>query len=192
MAVRARRAANPERTREAGRNDSRKYLAKHHDEILEKRRKQYGANPGPARARGRQYHAEHREEINERARKWYAENPERGREIKRKWYARNREKVLATAREHYAKNPTLQREIYLKKEHGLTPTQYDAMNVAQQGHCKVCGRDDQRLHVDHDHTTGLIRGLLCGNCNRMVGLAGDDPAVLRQAADYIEQSTVST
>jgi hypothetical protein len=129
---------------------------------------------------------EHREEINGRARKWHAAHPDKTREKSRKWYARNRERVLATAREHYAKTPTLQRAIHLKKEHGLTPAQYDTMSAAQQGHCKTCGRGDQRLHVDHDHATGVIRGLLCGNCNRMVGLAGDNPATLRAAANYLE------
>lgn len=69
-----------------------------------------------------------------------------------------------------------------------------AMRDQQQGRCAICettmriggkpGMDQE--HVDHDHTTGEVRGLLCSRCNTSIGKFNDDPALLRRAADYIE------
>jgi len=69
------------------------------------------------------------------------------------------------------------------------------MLAAQQGRCAICGdppdpdgvRAASRLHADHDHTTGMVRELLCVRCNSGVGLFRDDPALLRVAAAYIER-----
>jgi len=56
--------------------------------------------------------------------------------------------------------------------------------------CEVCSRPsmrrNRRLHIDHDHQTGAIRGVLCGDCNNALGYIRDDPALLRALADYIE------
>lgn len=48
-------------------------------------------------------------------------------------------------------------------------------------------RAESKLHVDHDHETGLHRDLLCGSCNKGLGLFKDDPVLLRSAAEYIER-----
>jgi hypothetical protein len=55
----------------------------------------------------------------------------------------------------------------------------------------ICG-DSKHLGIDHDHGTGKVRGLLCRDCNQGIGRFHDNPAILRKAADYIEQSTIST
>jgi hypothetical protein len=72
--------------------------------------------------------------------------------------------------------------------YGITLEQYDEMLVAQGGVCAVCKReprDDISLHVDHDHATGVIRGLLCFRCNNSLGDLGDDPEVMQAAALYL-------
>jgi hypothetical protein len=77
-------------------------------------------------------------------------------------------------------------------QYGLTVGDYDVMLAAQGGGCAICGRaahngnDTRKLHVDHDHETGRVRGILCANCNRILGLAGDDTGILRKAADYLD------
>jgi hypothetical protein len=53
--------------------------------------------------------------------------------------------------------------------------------------CVICGDDNSRLVVDHDHKTGKIRGMLCNHCNRGIGHFRDDPVLLRFAATYVEQ-----
>lgn len=88
------------------------------------------------------------------------------------------------------------RRLYARlRRHGIGHEDYQRM-LSQQGNaCAVCrgawrgwsGRDAP--HIDHDHATGRVRGLLCGSCNTALGRFGDDPARLRRAADYIEANT---
>jgi hypothetical protein len=70
----------------------------------------------------------------------------------------------------------------------MTIEQYDAMLEAQGGGCFICGRpprDDISLHVDHDHSTGKIRGILCFCCNNALADFQEDPSLLRKAVEYL-------
>ncbi len=73
--------------------------------------------------------------------------------------------------------------------YGLEPGQFDAMLAAQGGGCAIChepaSSDGRGLHVDHDHETGRVRGLLCNSCNHGLGKFRDDPALLRAAIKYL-------
>jgi hypothetical protein len=73
---------------------------------------------------------------------------------------------------------------------GLTPSDYDEALTAQGGRCAICGTDDpgngKAWHIDHDHLTGAVRGLLCHNCNTGLGQFVHDPTLLRIAAVYVE------
>lgn len=75
----------------------------------------------------------------------------------------------------------------LKKDFNLTVEEYDAMHEAQGGVCAICGRPQQgkRLAVDHDHTTGKVRGLLCTACNRVMGYL-DNTHWIASATKYKE------
>lgn len=71
-------------------------------------------------------------------------------------------------------------------------SEYDEMVELQGGLCAICGRlDDAReyLSVDHCHTTGEVRGLLCSHCNLGLGKFSDDPETLRRAIRYLRAST---
>lgn len=79
--------------------------------------------------------------------------------------------------------------------YGVTEIQYMQM-LEEQGHaCAICGstewlgagRNCGTPCVDHDHSTGVVRGLLCGHCNKGLGQFMDDPARLRAAAQYLER-----
>ena len=75
--------------------------------------------------------------------------------------------------------------------YGMTLQDYDARLQAQQHACAICGVSHldvvKRLNVDHDHTTGRIRGLLCHKCNRALGLVRDRVSVLQKMIAYLEQ-----
>lgn len=83
----------------------------------------------------------------------------------------------------------MKRSESLRREYGLTLDDYDRILESQGGHCAVCDRrsndDGTRLHVDHDHATGKVRGILCGQHNRAFGLVADDPTTLLRMLEYI-------
>jgi hypothetical protein len=85
----------------------------------------------------------------------------------------------------------LNKKYSLKQLYGFTLEQFEAMLLAQRNCCVVClcsFGSSKDAHVDHDHTTGIVRGLLCTNCNNGLGRFKDDPAILRRAADYLERA----
>lgn len=96
-------------------------------------------------------------------------------------------------REYYPRSNW--RGKYLLRVYGITETEYDSLFTAQNGVCKICGNPQQPrkrscglLAVDHDHTTGAIRGLLCDKCNRGLGHFDDSPDLLARAIEYVTRS----
>lgn len=71
------------------------------------------------------------------------------------------------------------------KRYGLTDEAYRRMITDQSNCCKICSRQT-KLVVDHCHNTNKIRGLLCANCNRLLGDAYDSIEILKQAIEYLE------
>lgn len=86
---------------------------------------------------------------------------------------------------------------YLSRTYGITLADFEVLHEAQGGKCAICKgpgflmREHHKtpLVVDHCHTTGLVRGLLCHNCNRALGLLQDDIESLRRALIYLEGAT---
>lgn len=83
-------------------------------------------------------------------------------------------------------NPVLakelcQRHYRIKRNYGLPPAEMAVIGTA----CAACD-STEKLHVDHDHTTGKVRGLLCHGCNIALGMAKDNPRTLRNLASYLE------
>jgi hypothetical protein len=84
------------------------------------------------------------------------------------------------------RTPRRKREYDLLRRYGITVAEYERMRDQQGGKCAICGRRPRyRLHVDHDHDSGEVRGLLCVPCNRAVGCLGDDPQRCLRAAEYL-------
>lgn len=111
------------------------------------------------------------------------------------YYQNNREEILKYKRESYC--PIAKKNYDLQKKYGITLDDFMEMFEDQNGKCKICSRDVKKFStskskqdaavVDHDHTTGLVRGLLCHSCNRAIGLFNDEYAILLKAAEYIKQ-----
>lgn len=76
----------------------------------------------------------------------------------------------------------------LIRRYGIDRFEYQVMLASQDGMCAICLKPagKRTLHVDHCHTQGHVRGLLCSNCNRAIGLLGDNPDVMVRAASYVE------
>lgn len=81
----------------------------------------------------------------------------------------------------------------LKVRFGITPEQYDGMLTSQEGKCQICEGTSSymghKLSVDHCHTTGTIRGLLCKACNLGIGNFQDDVDRLARAIAYLQKSS---
>jgi hypothetical protein len=89
----------------------------------------------------------------------------------------------AKGKETYTRLYGSTREYHLRRRYGITGADVEAMIEAQGGTCAVCPAAPE--HVDHDHATGRVRGVLCFNCNQALGNVRDDPAVLRSLLDYL-------
>ncbi len=80
----------------------------------------------------------------------------------------------------------------LKHQYGITIDQYDLILAAQDGKCAICcsvfGADEKSPRVDHDHKTGVVRGLLCLRCNTGLGSFRDSAAYLEAASAYIAKA----
>lgn len=82
----------------------------------------------------------------------------------------------------------------LKSKYGLTEGEHTERVVRQGGQCAICCQEPtsknpkySKLVVDHCHKTNRVRCLLCSQCNTMLGMARDEPSVLRAAARYLEE-----
>lgn len=81
------------------------------------------------------------------------------------------------------------------RQHGLTVDEYATMLAAQGNKCAICKQPETHriagkpvsLAIDHCHTTGRVRRLLCFRCNTVLGLMRENPKLLRSAADYLEK-----
>jgi hypothetical protein len=93
------------------------------------------------------------------------------------------------ARAKEPRSKELQAAWRFATKYGLTLADVDAMMAAQSGQCAICSRTFGEVprHIDHDHQTGKVRGLLCGGCNVALGLLQDDPTVAAAAAAYLAQ-----
>ncbi|MFV8127612.1 endonuclease VII domain-containing protein [Streptomyces syringium] len=74
---------------------------------------------------------------------------------------------------------------HLKRTYGITEAERDGMISSQMGTCPIC-LSAPAVHVDHDHGTGKVRGVLCFNCNSALGKLRDDRGAMRRAIAYLE------
>ena len=104
---------------------------------------------------------------------------------KSNWYKKNKERATMSS-----KNRTW------KHKFGVTVEWYKTQLMAQNGCCAICRSDKNKgrfgtyFVIDHNHSSGKIRGLLCNTCNRTLGMFKEDPAILRRGAEYIENDGV--
>lgn len=113
------------------------------------------------------------------SRNWERANPEQRRLSKLKYQRRPDVKLKRKAR-------------YIESAHGLLPGQFDDLLTNQQSKCGICGTEisnepNHKTHIDHDHVSGRIRGLLCDYCNHGLGNFKDDMGLLQKAIEYLQK-----
>lgn len=155
------------------------------DPAERERRKGQGRGSGENAAYMRAYHA-----ANPDKSKLTPEQRAKRNAARRRRYASDaeyRERCKAEAR---SRDKEVVRDGRLRSQFGITAAQYDAMLAAQGGGCAICGKGSgdgrgHRLHVDHCHRSGKVRGILCASCNLGLGKFGDDARMLKRAAEYL-------
>lgn len=173
-------------------------------------------DPDARREWAKRHREEHRDEIRARKKVYREANRDRENERTAQWRARNPDKIAGyqeAARREYASDPETRakrreyarryrdehREWYrdyarrrsLLRKYGLTLEGLHAMLAAQDGRCAICRRVvDYMLLVDHDHDTGVVRGLLCRECNLGLGHFGDSISSLLAAAEYLRDGAL--
>lgn len=127
------------------------------------------------------------------------DNPDKVRKMKNnlqnKWRSKNGVKIRGYEKTYADKHPDkvqAKRERRKLKVYGLTPEKYNLMLLSQGGICAIChlARGIRKLAVDHDHETGVVRGLLCQFCNTALGKFLDDIKILKRAIEYLEKPSI--
>jgi hypothetical protein len=149
---------------------------KDREKILARARVGYKRDPTKYVEKQKEYRAKNLEHYEKNRAQWRAVNKDRIREYTKKNRALHRDKYNA------------RRRASTLKEYGLTPTLWQQMYDSQRGLCACCGMK-KSLHVDHDHVTGLVRSLLCCNCNFAAGHVKDDPLRADKLATYLRKHT---
>lgn len=130
-------------------------------------------------------------------------DPEQSRLCQARYRERNRvairarralyaDKIEAGRRRYYAENKEKFRDYSRQRRYGLTPEAFNELLDSQGGKCAVCGTNEyvgpgKCPHIDHDHKTGKIRGLVCVRCNVLLGMAQDQHERFIAAIRYLEK-----
>lgn len=148
-------------------------------------------------AQNHETYLRHKNKVIRRRDRWRKSNSDMNRQQAKSRYWKNPEARRASALRAYYKDPE-KSKIKLRAQHlkrfGLTINEYERLLVLQNGVCAICKqqcRTGRRLAVDHEHGTGIVRGLLCGNCNQGLGKFLDSPESLEIAARYLRQDGIS-
>ncbi len=107
----------------------------------------------------------------------------------------NKEAICARSRQWRLDNPERAKSYDLKKKYGITLEDKQKMLIEQDGKCAGCGTTEpggryNEWHVDHDHATDIVRGLLCATCNLTLGNAQEDVERLAGLIHYLNKHKV--
>lgn len=100
-------------------------------------------------------------------------------------------KEQARSRKGYEKtkldvrNKLRQKNLRYIRNYGITLEQVEAMKVLQNNRCAICAAKTTSFHVDHHHETNTVRGLLCGSCNRGIGMLQECTTIMLGAIKYL-------
>lgn len=153
-------AANKERLLK----DNKQYRDTHKEECSQRAKAYYLAHKDEVLARNRAYQASHKEDISKKTKAYLLTHTEERRQAKRLYY------------------------------YGISRASFNSILDEQGGVCGVCkkshwGGRHGTPHVDHDHKTGRVRGILCQKCNIALGMVDDNPSIARSLANYLERAS---
>lgn len=148
-----------------------------------------------AKAYSKKYREENKDKLAVKKRQWRLDNIERISAVDKAYRNANKDRLNDLTKIWKKANPDktarMERKSMLKKKYGMSLEDYDNLLYSQNHSCAICltHQSDLRriLVVDHDHATNSVRGLLCNECNRAIGLMKDDEDILYNAASYLSE-----
>tara|TARA_R110002012_G_C11455901_1_gene592250 strand:+ start:145 stop:789 length:645 start_codon:yes stop_codon:yes gene_type:complete len=158
----------------------------------------------------KQYYENNKEQINTKSKEWYENNKEKVAAQQKEYKEKNKEKIAAYKKEYREVNKVLIADMHkiwrtkpknkqsLKEynrmaRYGITPDSFKRMLKEQNNKCRICLVEfdelipNQKINVDHCHTTNQVRGLLCSLCNRGLGHFKDNTERLTNAINYLQE-----
>ena len=139
----------------------------------------------------KKYYEKNKDIISEKNKIYREKNKENIKVKRKKWEEKNQIKIKNKRKKHYLENKDKAREQHLKYTYGITLKIYNEKLKEQKKRCDICGKHIKKekinLAVDHDHTTGQIRGLLCWKCNTSLGIYENGLIDLNKFEKYLDK-----
>lgn len=123
-------------------------------------------------------------------------NKDKIRKCRQDYYLKNKDLIKKKVKDYFLSNPDKNmakaRRVHLLRQYNMTEEDFNVMLQNQEGVCAICKEKElskrcKYLHVDHDHNSKKVRGLLCSNCNRGLGLFKDSAELLEKASQYLRK-----
>lgn len=165
-----------------------KWLEKRKEHLAEYARQYRIKNKERISKLGKIRRENNKEYHNSLVREWRKNNPEKIKIIQARRYQKHKDKLKEKAKQYRLKNLDKIHITKIKRKFNITEEEYKSLLKKQNNQCAICKREDdyQRIGVDHNHTTGKIRGLLCARCNTGIGFLQDDIKLLKEAIKYLK------
>ena len=133
-----------------------------------------------------------KEERKKKRQQYYIDNAEKIKEHRQQYYIDNKENILEKCKQYQKDNVEKNKEYQKQYRYNVTQEQYNQIFDKQNGCCAICKKHQSEfkkaLDIDHNHTTGKIRGLLCMKCNRGLGYFDDNTNKLDNASSYLKNN----
>lgn len=162
---------------------------------LEWQRQWRKKNPDKIRKYNETAYKSRGDKIRESKRNYYRKNKDKKIKNQKRYYTAHKEEILSKNKKYTQKHPEkfviYKKRYKLRKRYGISLEEFNAILMFQNNKCKICEKEftkSKDKHIDHDHTTGLVRGLLCPVCNKMLGYSMDKIDILKKAILYLESS----
>lgn len=138
------------------------------------------------------YYEKNKDKIKEAQKRYYQKTKEQRKQYNKGYQKKNLDKFRAGNKRYYEKYgdkiKKRHKEYNLKRTYGIDIVTYNKLLESQNYKCPVCGDVLISPHLDHNHTTGVIRGILCQRCNMAMGLLKEDIKILNSMINYISRS----
>jgi hypothetical protein len=139
----------------------------------------------------RQYYLKHKEKFQKRSAEYYSKHKDeykiKFQDYNRAYYRKNKERINRNRK----RDKSYMSNFHLRRKYGMSEHDYIEMFRLQTGCCAICGKEalkyKRKLAVDHNHTTGKIRGLLCVKCNGGLGCFEENPVLFDKAKEYLSK-----